>query len=126
MWHQNFSSALLAIILLRTLQVFHFQALLHEKAVLRKILLIESFVFHWPDHLKGVVIKLAGWRLIFKRGHFENYTKRRGTLDLQYIDQPGCRLDGRPLQCHHRRRQILPSRKRTYDRVHARSSRRRI
>src|SRR6059058_5377602 len=83
------------LILLRTLQVFHFEALLHEKAVLRKILLIESSVLHWPDHLKGVVIKLARWRLVFKRGHFENYAKRRGTLDLQYIDQAGCRFDGR-------------------------------
>src|SRR5437773_12528486 len=99
------------LILLRTLQVFHFEAVLHEKAVLRKILLIESFVLHCPGHLKGIIIKLAGWRLVFKRGHFKDHAKRGGTLDLQYIDQLGCRLDGRPLQYHHRGRRILPIRK---------------
>src|SRR6516225_5305424 len=80
------------LILLRTFQIFHFEAPLHEKAVLCKILLIESSVLHWPEHLKGVAINFAGWRLFLKRGHFQNHPKRRGTQDLQCTDQLGCGL----------------------------------
>lgn len=49
------------LILLRTLEVFHLEALLHEKAVLRKIFFIESLVRHRAEHLKAVIVRIAGW-----------------------------------------------------------------
>src|SRR6185437_9532835 len=49
-----------ALVVLRALQILHFEALLHEKAKARKILLIESLVLHRTGHRKGVVVKIAG------------------------------------------------------------------
>src|SRR5262249_29262951 len=77
------------LILLRTLQVFHLEAMLDEKAVLREILLIESSVPQWLGDLKAVVIEFAGRRFVLKRGHFNNHAKGRGTQDLQFTDQLG-------------------------------------
>jgi hypothetical protein len=50
------SRRVLNLIYLRTLQVFHLEALLHEKTELSKITLIESFIFYWTDDLKRILI----------------------------------------------------------------------
>ena len=58
-----------------------------KKAVLRKILLIESSVLYWPDNLKGVVIKTRRiGDLSLNEAISKNHAKRRGAHDLQLID----------------------------------------